>query len=195
MTPPVPAPVAAAHVAVGEATVAEAATSPAVLAWDTSVVPALAKFVELSAEVAPLVAEQAQEVRTAFDRTHDIVQAASMCQPPAEGSVSHAYTALFQPLQAQLQRVMDIREQNRSHTSLFNHLSTVSEGIPALGWVAVERTPAPYILDMKESAQFYGNRVMRDYKDGYVVCAYPATRSTSSGSARSPTCWTRWPRT
>ena len=34
----------------------------------------------------------------------------------------------------------------------------------ALGWVAVEPTPGPYIGDMKDSAQFYANRIIKEYK-------------------------------
>jgi len=39
----------------------------------------------------------------------------------------------------------------------FNHMSAVSEGIPALGWVGVEPKPAPFVKDMKDAAQFYVN--------------------------------------
>ena len=59
--------------------------------------------------------------------------------------------------------VTSLRDQHRGD-KLFNHLSTVSEGVPALGWIAVEPTPAPYIGDMIESAQFYANRVIKEHK-------------------------------
>lgn len=57
-----------------------------------------------------------------------------------------------------------IREQNRKH-ECFNHLSAVAEGISALGWVAVSPTPAPYVKEMTDSAQFYTNKVLVSYKD------------------------------
>lgn len=37
--------------------------------------------------------------------------------------------------------VQNFREKNRG-SKLFNHLSAVSESIPALGWVAMVRIPA-----------------------------------------------------
>ena len=54
--------------------------------------------------------------------------------------------------------------KNRKST-LFNHLSSISEGIPALGWILVVPTPAPYIKEMIEAAQFYTNRVLKDFKE------------------------------
>lgn len=43
---------------------------------------------------------------------------------------------LLRPISEQIQEVQSFREKNRG-SSLFNHLSAVSESIPALGWVAV----------------------------------------------------------
>ena len=121
-----------------------------------------------SAGIGALVAEHAALVRAAFARTRDIVCAAGACQPPVGGATAPAFAAHLQPLQTELQRVLDLRDQNRGEKVLFNHLSTVSEGIPALGWIAVEPTPAPYVAEMRDSAQFYANRVIKEHKDGCV---------------------------
>lgn len=61
--------------------------------------------------------------------------------------------------------VSEVREKNRAERVLFNHLSAVSEGIPAVGWVAVEPKPGPFAGEMKDSAQFYTNRVIKEFKD------------------------------
>ena len=57
-----------------------------------------------------------------------------------------------------------LTNKNRKST-LFNHLSSISEGIPALGWILVSPTPAPYIKEMSDAAQFYTNRVLKDFKE------------------------------
>ena len=44
-------------------------------------------------------------------------------------------------------------------------MSVVAEGVPALGWVAVEPAPGPYINDMKDASTFYLNRVLKEFKD------------------------------
>ncbi len=74
--------------------------------------------------------------------------------------------SLIKPLQAIIEKITSIKEKNRP-SPLFNHLSTVADGIGAFGWVVVEPTPAPYIGDMKESAVFYANRVIKEHKDKY----------------------------
>ncbi|XP_016297348.1 adenylyl cyclase-associated protein 2 isoform X2 [Sinocyclocheilus anshuiensis] len=71
---------------------------------------------------------------------------------------------LLRPLSDQIQEVQNFREKNRG-SSLFNHLSAVSESIPALGWVAVCQKPGPYVKEMNDAAIFYTNRVLKDYKD------------------------------
>lgn len=43
---------------------------------------------------------------------------------------------LLRPISVQIEQIQNFREKNRG-SSLFNHLSAVSESIPALGWVAV----------------------------------------------------------
>lgn len=56
------------------------------------------------------------------------------------------------------------REKNRT-SQFFNHLSTISESVGALGWIAVSPAPAPYIKEMSDSGQFFSNRVLKDYKE------------------------------
>lgn len=43
---------------------------------------------------------------------------------------------LLKPISDHIQEIQHFRERSRG-SSLFNHLSAVSESIPALGWVAV----------------------------------------------------------
>lgn len=52
----------------------------------------------------------------------------------------NAFSSLLKPISEQIQVVQNFREKNRG-SKLFNHLSAVSESIPALGWVAMVRTP------------------------------------------------------
>jgi adenylyl cyclase-associated protein len=45
----------------------------------------------------------------------------------------------------------------------------VSESIGALGWIAISPAPAPYVKEMIDAAQFYTNRVLKDYKEKYSI--------------------------
>ena len=71
---------------------------------------------------------------------------------------------ILKELQSMMGAVSDIREANRG-SPVFNHLTTVSEGIAMLGWITIEPKPTDYVKDVLGSAQFYGNRVIKEYKD------------------------------
>lgn len=64
--------------------------------------------------------------------------------------------------------VNDIREANRA-SALFTHLTTVSEGITVLGWITIEPKPADYVAEVLDSAKFYGNRIIKEYKEKSVA--------------------------
>lgn len=138
---------------------------PAVVAFDETLDSALSEYSQLSTKIGGTVAEQSACVLRTFKAQRDLILLASSCQKPSGGVASPVFADLLKPLQAALTQVIEIRDKNRGDKQLFNHLSTVSEGIPAVGWVAVEPKPGPYVGEMKDSAQFYANRVIKDFKD------------------------------
>ncbi|KAI5478216.1 hypothetical protein MNV49_005384, partial [Pseudohyphozyma bogoriensis] len=71
----------------------------------------------------------------------------------------------IKPMADALNAVTEFREKNRSAVKEKEMLSTVSEGIPALGWVTVEPKPAPYVAEMKDACQFYANRAIKEFKE------------------------------
>lgn len=60
-----------------------------------------------------------------------------------------------------------IRESNRP-SPLFNHLSAVAEGIVALGWF-FEPKPADFVTEIVGGIEYYGNKVLKEYKEKYVM--------------------------
>jgi adenylyl cyclase-associated protein len=71
---------------------------------------------------------------------------------------------LLKPLQESISAVTDIRDANRGKPT-FNHLSTVSESISVLAWVTVEPKPHKHVEESLGSAQYWGNRILKEYKD------------------------------
>ena len=63
--------------------------------------------------------------------------------------------------------INNIRESNRA-SPYFNHLSAIAEGIVALGWF-FEPKPADFVNEMIGGIQYYGNKVLKEYKEKYVV--------------------------
>merc|ERR1719219_2362418 len=83
---------------------------------------------------------------------------------PSDGDMA----TILKPLADLIGEIQEFREKGR-RSDLFNHLSAVSESIPALGWVTVSPAPAPFVLEMFNAGQFYTNRVLKDFKGKAAV--------------------------
>jgi len=57
---------------------------------------------------------------------------------------------------------VQIRDKNRGDAQ-WNHLSALSEAVPAFGWVTVAPTPGPFVNEYKDS-EFYSNKNLVQYK-------------------------------
>ena len=119
------------------------------------------EYLKLSKVIGGLVAEQAAVVNQAIQEERKILNLANKCRKPAS---EQQQQKLIQPLASKIEQIQQLREKNRT-SSLFNHLSTISESVPALGWILVSPTPAPYVKEMSDSGQFYGNKVLVAYKE------------------------------
>ncbi|CAD6890468.1 unnamed protein product [Tilletia laevis] len=161
--PPPPPPAAPA------APEAQQEAPPSVVAWDENVAPALQKYVDISNGLEGPVQKQAAKVSTLFTALRDLLFAAAACKRPTPSgtaiTTSPAFLALLKPLQDALVEISAIRDDRKVDRKWLNHLSTVAEGAPAAGWIAVEPKPGPFVGDMRDSAQFYSNRVIKDFKD------------------------------
>merc|ERR1719370_462940 len=92
-------------------------------------------------------------------------------QPLDQWSTKHSdsdMATILKPLADLIGEIQEFREKGR-RSDLFNHLSAVSESIPALGWVTVSPAPAPFVLEMFNAGQFYTNRVLKDFKGKSAV--------------------------
>ena len=92
---------------------------------------------------------------------------------------SPVYMQSLTELQAAIGQVNEIRESSRASPH-FDHLSMVSEGIPMVGWVTVDRKPKDFVTEMLNSAQFYGNRVIKTFKEKCVFCNHIQTALTAT---------------
>lgn len=120
----------------------------------------LAQYLKTSQLIGGDVAEHSKLVRAAFDAQLKYIQLASDCSKPTDTEIVN----LLKPTSDQISAIQSYREKHRS-SSLFNHLSAVSESIAALGWVAISPAPAPYVKEMNDAGQFYTNRVLKEWKE------------------------------
>ncbi|XP_053960940.1 adenylyl cyclase-associated protein 1 isoform X3 [Anastrepha ludens] len=120
----------------------------------------LRQYLALSEKIGGDVAKHAQLVKLAFNAQLQYVTLATQCAQPNQDK----QMALLQPTSTQISAIQDYREKNRGSV-FFNHLSAISESIPALGWVCVSPTPGPHVKEMNDAGQFYTNRVLKEWKD------------------------------
>ncbi|XP_048508473.1 adenylyl cyclase-associated protein 1 isoform X2 [Athalia rosae] len=119
------------------------------------------QYLQLSQKIGGDVLTHSKLVEKAFKVQLEFIQTAASHPTPANQSQQ---MALLTPTSTQIQQIQEFREKNRG-SSFFNHLSAISESIPALGWVAVSPAPAPYVKEMNDAGQFYTNRVLKDWKE------------------------------
>ncbi|KTW31422.1 hypothetical protein T552_00066 [Pneumocystis carinii B80] len=122
-------------------------------------IPIMKEYLCFSEKLDEKVMEQAQCVMEAFEMHGEFIKKGTCMEKPDFSSTE--FQTLIKPLQHKIDEVVSIRDKNRG-SEMFNHLSMVSEGIAALGWIMVEPTPVLYIGDMKDSAQFYANRILKE---------------------------------
>lgn len=101
---------------------------------------------------------QAQAVLQAFEAERTYLLIATKAKKPDPQPPE-----LLKELHRHTSTVDEIRAANRA-SPLFQHLSTVAEGIVALFWIG-ETGTADFVGDILGGAQYYGNRVLKDYKE------------------------------
>lgn len=101
-------------------------------AYEDIVVGPLAQFLDLSSKIGDDVATQAELVKKAFAAQLQYVTMASQSAAPDPSELNN----ILKPTSEQIMAIQTFRERRRTSV-YFNHLSAVSESIPALGWVCV----------------------------------------------------------
>jgi adenylyl cyclase-associated protein len=129
-------------------------------AYEDIMLGALATYLEKSAKIGDDVATQADFVKKAFDAQFAYIKMASESAAPDQSTLQ----SLLKPTSDQIMAIQTFREKHRT-SKFFNHLSAISESIPALGWVCVSPTPGPHVKEMNDAGQFYTNRVLKEWKE------------------------------
>ncbi|XP_008200251.1 adenylyl cyclase-associated protein 1 isoform X1 [Tribolium castaneum] len=120
----------------------------------------LTQYLQISQQIGGDVGQHSQLVHNAFQMQLQYLVLASQSKQPSQNEI----ISLLKPTSDQISAIQDFREKHRT-SQFFNHLSAISESIPALGWVTVSPAPAPYVKEMNDAGQFYTNRVLKDWKE------------------------------
>ncbi|EFE34304.1 uncharacterized protein ARB_06703 [Trichophyton benhamiae CBS 112371] len=127
-------------------------------AFDAIISNEVKAFLDISQQLGDLVVPQSKAVLKAFEAERKYLLVSTKAKKPEAQPPE-----LFTDLHRASDEINNIRESNRP-SPFFNHLSAVAEGVVALGWF-FETRPATFVTDTLGGAQFYGNRVLNQYKD------------------------------
>uniref|UniRef100_A0A5S6R691 Adenylyl cyclase-associated protein n=1 Tax=Trichuris muris TaxID=70415 RepID=A0A5S6R691_TRIMR len=128
--------------------------------FDGVVIPCVQRFGETCSAIGDVVGVLGGLVSQTFQQQRQFILQAGAASKPDQQSMQ----ALLQPTSSSIDAIQALKEANRS-SPFFNHLSAVSESISAVGWVTVAPAPVPFIAEMMDSAQFFLNRILKDFKD------------------------------
>lgn len=133
--------------------------------FDVFISQSVDKYVQASNKLGGLVADQASKVLEGFKQQRRFLLISTKAKKPdITGSEMVVYQELLKPINEALMAVGSIKESNRG-SSVFSQLSAVAEGIMVLAWVTVDNRPFKHVEESLGSAQFFGNRVLKEHKD------------------------------
>ncbi|KAH8172652.1 adenylyl cyclase-associated protein [Sarocladium implicatum] len=122
------------------------------------------RFVKLSNEIGGVVAKQAAEVAKGFkEQRKFLVLTTKAKKPDIKGSEMAVLQNILKPINDAVMTVTELKDTNRPDPK-YNHLSTVADGIMLLGWVMAENKPHKMVDDARDSAQFFGNKISKEFK-------------------------------
>ncbi|VDO67732.1 unnamed protein product [Heligmosomoides polygyrus] len=137
--------------------IASSEPPPHVKAFDSALSDAIQQWSDLSDQLGGDV----KKVTAVFNSLRLFLWTAASQPEPSADDVQK----LVSPLVNLLSEINSFKDARRKAPQ-FNHLCAVAEGIPAVGWVLVKKTPAPYVKEMLEASMFYINRILKEFKEG-----------------------------
>jgi adenylyl cyclase-associated protein len=134
-----------------------------VVAYDETVVEAKLKpFLDLTRSLGgESLIEQVTLVEKEFAGLRAVILTAASCQKPDQKT----FGELLGPLQTNIEAITRLRHPSRKDKDWTNHFITVAEGAPCVGWITVEPKPVPFVEAIKQSIEYYGNKIIQEYKD------------------------------
>ncbi|AAS53432.2 AFR061Wp [Eremothecium gossypii ATCC 10895] len=107
------------------------------------------------------VGEASQQLLEGFAAQGTLLRAAALARKPEMGS--EGFMRALGPLNERIMTLGALKDAQRQ-SPYFAYLSAVAEGAPAFGWIASE-TPVSLIGDFKDAAQFWTNRVLKEFRE------------------------------
>ncbi|CAI5454506.1 unnamed protein product [Caenorhabditis angaria] len=132
---------------------------PDVQAYDSAIGDLIESWSQVSDKIGGDVITAKAKVLKTFDQFRNFLWFAAGNAKPSDDEVNK----MIGKIGESMQEITDFKDSKRN-TPQFNHLSAIAETMGALGWV-MSKTPAPVIKDYIEASMFFGNRIMKEFKE------------------------------
>lgn len=115
----------------------------------------------LSAKISPVVSQVVALFEEAFKCQLQFLKIAIQSKKPDFGSKEFGES--LAPINQSLLKINDLKDANRQ-SEFFPYLNAVAEGAPLFSWIA-DTTPVSLISSFKDAAQFWTNRILKQFRD------------------------------
>ncbi|KAF9792880.1 adenylate cyclase associated N terminal-domain-containing protein [Thelephora terrestris] len=134
----------------------------AAIAYDEAILEGKLKpFIELTNSFgSDALKEQVSLLEPLFGAIRQVVHTAGSCiQPPSD-----EFLKLLGPVQSGYEAVSLVKEKNSRDREWSLHYSVIATGASCVSWIT-DSKPGPFVQGIKEETEFYGNRLIKDYKE------------------------------
>ncbi|KAF8652694.1 hypothetical protein AX16_004198 [Volvariella volvacea WC 439] len=160
--PPPPPPVTVPEPVQGSTDAPATPLPPVVAAYDERILNGRVRpWVDLTKSFAAnSVIEMAQLTLQQYLNVRKYIHMAASCARPDK----ETSTNLLNPFTAGIESIMKKKEAGRKEREWYAHMTFIGEGAPLVGWVVNDK-PAAYVTDIKDSIDYFGNRLLKEFKE------------------------------
>lgn len=119
------------------------------------------KLLTISEKIDPLLVEAVKMFKNSFLIQLDLINLAVKAKQPDYSSPE--FMNIIKPINENLTSITELKDKNRQSV-IFSYLNSIVEGGLVLSWFATP-TPVSFISDMKDAAQFWTNKVLKEFKE------------------------------
>lgn len=119
------------------------------------------KLLNISEKIDPLLMEAVKLLKDSFLIQLDLINLAVKAKQPDYSSPE--FMNIIKPINENIMSITELKDKNRQ-SLVFSYLNSIAEGGLVLSWFAIS-TPLSFISDVKDAAQFWTNKVMKEFKE------------------------------
>lgn len=144
----------------------ESASKPkAIEEFDLFIAENIKPLLDLSERIDTSVVDAVNLYLEAYVETSKFLEACSMAIKPDMQSAE--FGEALKPISSKIQEINEFKEFQRS-SKYSSYLSSICEGFPVFSWVTTT-TPQGLVDSYKEAAQFWTNRILKEFRESDPV--------------------------